>query len=47
MLKLVRIFILSAFAANDAGLYDIINLVRKTSSKVDNPIEDEKKDKKD
>ena len=44
MLKLVRIFILSAFSANDAGLFEIINLVKK-SSQIDKPIEEEKKEK--
>lgn len=34
MLKMIRIFILSAFAANDQSLFEVLNLVKKSSSVV-------------
>ncbi|CDW89068.1 ubiquitin carboxyl-terminal hydrolase family protein [Stylonychia lemnae] len=47
MLKLIRIFILSAFSANDASVFDIINLVKKSSQidKVDETKKEEKQEK--
>lgn len=32
MLKLIRIFILSAYSSNDQSVLDLLNLVKKTSA---------------
>jgi len=40
MLKLIRIFVLSAFSANDQSFYEVLNLVKKSSSVLPEPNED-------